>query len=117
MAERFFTKLTNEVLEATEQVANRMEEGLGLLFSSGDASKQQEDAGGSAAGPSSGGDSIPLGEEDDQAHLEEDLRNNPLQGIADGVMGGIMSGQVRRASCESRTTEWLALRSPIRRST
>jgi len=86
MAERFFAKITNDVLEATEQVANRMEEGLNLLLN-GAAANTKEPAQEHSA------NYIPY-DEDDQAHIEEALRNNPLQGIADSVVGGIMSGQV-----------------------
>lgn len=88
MAERFFAKLTNDVLEATEQVANRMEEGLSLIF------------GGDAKGGGIGGElaARATGHQQFDQHedgLEEALRDNPLQGIADNIVGGIMGRQVR----------------------
>lgn len=89
MAESFFTKLSNDVLEATEQVANRMEEGLALLFNGGDS--QRNHAG---QNPASADHNPFRDDDDDQEHLEEELRNNPLQGIADSVVGDIMIGQV-----------------------
>ena len=48
----------------------------------------------------------PEDHEYDQAHLEEELRNNPLMGIADGVMGDIMTGQV----CPRVAAGWLVAR-------
>jgi hypothetical protein len=90
MAGSFFKKLSNDVLEATEQVANRMEEGLALLFNGGEP--QRNNAG---QNPASADHNPPFHEYDDeQEHLEEAFRNNPLQGIADSVVGDIMSGQV-----------------------
>jgi len=98
MAERFFTKVANDVLEATEQVANRMEEGLTLLFNSGKL--QEKNAAAAAAAHDDSSDYVPFGDEyDEQAHLEEELRNNPLQGIADSVVGGIMTGQASHHDC------------------
>ena len=91
MAASFFTKLSNDVLKATEQVANRMEEGLALVMNGG---RPQHDNAGAPSADRSG--YVAFGnEDDDQTHIEKELRNNPLQGIADSVVGDIMSGQVR----------------------
>jgi hypothetical protein len=95
MAERFFTKVANDVLAASEQLSNRLEDGIAAILNGDLALKQKED--GSGAGSSSG--SVPPQYEhefDDQFEiLEEELRHNPLQGIAESVVGDIMGGQVR----------------------
>jgi hypothetical protein len=90
MAERFFTRLTNDVLEATEKVANRMEEGLSLIFNN-DA--KGAGIGGGPAAHATG--SQPPYDNNDEEDLEESLRGNPLQGMAESVVGGIMGAQVR----------------------
>src|SRR5687767_11704096 len=101
-AERFFTKIANEVLQATEHVSTRMEEGLTAMLK-GEFPKQAD----------SSKNKIPtmdLHERDDDDMNVEDLseeeiqeliqqemmRNSPLGGIADGVMGDIMSRNVRK---------------------
>lgn len=102
MAKHFLTQVANDVLEATERVADRMEEGLTLLFNSGKLPEKNDAE--PAAAHDDGSEYVPLGDEyEDQAHLEEELRNNPLQGIADSVVGDIMSGQASHATigCKS----------------
>ena len=93
MAESFFKRLSNDVLEATEQVANRMEEGLALLFNGGepDRSNAGQIPASTDNNPFQGAD-----DDHDQENLEEEFRNHPLQGIADSVVGDILSGQVGR---------------------
>jgi hypothetical protein len=95
MAERFFTKVANDVLAASEQLSNRLEDGIAAILTGEHAPKQQEQGG---AGAGSGSGSVPPQEHefDDQFEIpEEELRHNPLQGIAESVVGGIMGGQVR----------------------
>lgn len=93
MAERFFTKVANEVLAASEQLSNRLEDGIAAILTGELAPKQQQDGAGAGSG------SVPPQFEhefDDQFEIpEEELRHNPLQGIADSVVGGILGGQVR----------------------
>jgi hypothetical protein len=94
MAERFFTKVTNDILQAAEQVANRMEEGLSLVFGSGGAAKGAADT--TSRQRHGAADFSTVYQHDgDDADLEEALQGNPLLGIADSVVGGIMDGQVR----------------------
>jgi hypothetical protein len=88
MAERFFTKVANDVLEASEQLSNRLEEGIATILNGDLAPKQhaQEDQQQQQQGPP----------HDDQFEIdEEELRHNPLQGMAESLVGDIMSGQVR----------------------
>jgi hypothetical protein len=97
MAERFFTKVANDVLAASEQLSNRLEDGISAILTGDLALKQKE--GGADAGAGAGSGSVPPQYEeefDDQFDIpEEELRHNPLQGIAESVVGGIMGGQVR----------------------
>jgi hypothetical protein len=97
MAERFFTKVANDVLAASEQLSNRLEDGIAAILTGDLALKQKE--GGADAGAGAGSGSVPPQYEhefDDQFDIpEEELRHNPLQGIAESVVGGIMGGQVR----------------------
>lgn len=83
----FFTKLSNEVLEATERISARLEEGLSVLL---DGELPKEDS------------AAPVDHE--ALHSEEDAFESPLPGIADGVLDDIMSSQVRSpARCSIRT--------------
>lgn len=102
MANNFFTKVANDVLQASEDIVNRMEEGISVLMT-GEIPKQQNDAG----KPPQESSSIPfdyeedididnLSEEEIQRILtEEMMENSPLEGIADSVIGDIVAGQVR----------------------
>jgi hypothetical protein len=87
-AERFFTKIANDVLEASEQIAARMEEGLGVVFG-GAGGQQPAEPGDETATPTAPGD-----EEEADVDMEELLRNNPLRGMTESVLQGIMQGQV-----------------------
>lgn len=71
-----------------------MEEGLALVMNGG---RTQHDNAGAPSADRSG--YVQFNEDDDQTHIEKELRNNPLQGIADSVVGDIMSGQVRLRVC------------------
>jgi hypothetical protein len=107
--ENFLTKMANEVLQAADNVATRMEEGLSVIMT-GELPKE-----GAAAGDSN----IPVQEEEEfdmknfdikdfpefdnlseeeiQRILQDEMmQNSPLAGIADSVLGDIVSGQVRR---------------------
>jgi hypothetical protein len=87
-AERFFTTITNQVLEATEQINRHVEENLSVMF----------------GGTSSAADSILPPDAsihtedmtDDQMNDESMLlRDNPLQDMAQNVVQGILDQQVR----------------------
>jgi hypothetical protein len=86
----FFVKMANNVLEAADVVAARLEESLTLVFS-GD----KDNTNGPAAADF-GSDSVP---EDDFS--EEDIGYNPLQDMTDGVLGGILQDQVRTVWLQS----------------
>lgn len=92
-AERFFAKVTNDVLQATEQVANRFEESLTLIFGNSAAKDTAAGSGGASAAERSTKFHQEF-DNNDQDDLEEALRDNPLQGMADSVLSGIMGGQV-----------------------
>jgi hypothetical protein len=96
MAERFFTKVANDVLAASEQLSNRLDDGISAIFTEHAPKMKQQDG----AGAGSGSGSVPPQaddfEFDDQFEIEEEeLRHNPLQGMAEKVVGDIMGGQVR----------------------
>jgi hypothetical protein len=99
MAERFFTKVANDVLAASEQLSNRLEDGIAAILTGDLALKKKEGGAGADSGSGPGSGSVPPQYEDefdDQFEIpEEELRHNPLQGIAESVVGGIMGGQVR----------------------
>jgi hypothetical protein len=91
-AERFFTKIANDVLEASELIAARMEEGLGVVFGATTTTPehQQQEPGDETATPTAPVDE----QEQEDVDMEELLRNNPLRGMTESVMQGIMQGQV-----------------------
>jgi hypothetical protein len=89
-AEQFFTRIANQVLEATERLSNHFDDNLSLLFGSST---------GSTASTSNDNDNNGnIGAEKDQD--AEDFMDgtyhdsNPLQGMAEQVLSGIMDGQV-----------------------
>jgi hypothetical protein len=86
-AERFFNKVAQDVLDATERLANHLDDNFSLLF------------GRSGAGSSDHGDENDTGRAGRSSILddidgEDVLMDSPLQGMADQVLGGIMDGQV-----------------------
>lgn len=83
--EGYFTKLANDVLQAADQVAARLEDSISVIFQ-GDG--RPKDA--SSPPPSNSQ------YDDNGDDMEEALRNNPLHDIADGVLGDIMKNQVTR---------------------
>jgi hypothetical protein len=105
MAEQFFNRIADDVLKATEQIQNRFEEGWSVLSTgelpNNNKATPEEDFADSAAQQSIQFDDIDLdglSEEEIKELLEaqEDMmQHSPLKGIADGVMGNIMAGNVR----------------------
>jgi hypothetical protein len=71
----FFSKIANDVLDATEKLTARMEDGLSAMLTA-----------------VQGDGTIPAS--DSQEIQDDDLDASPLQGIAESVLGGIMKGQV-----------------------
>lgn len=91
MSESYFAKIVNEVLDASEKLTIRIEEGLQVVMS-----------GGQDAVPKTG--TIPpttehefegWDEEDYETDYAADDESSPLAGIAESVMGDILSSQVR----------------------
>jgi hypothetical protein len=81
-----FGKIVNEILQATEHVAARMEEGVSVLLTG-------KLPGATNEGTNMGGEPIVPSKEDDLL-MDEDIVGSPLEGIADSVLGDIISGQV-----------------------
>lgn len=80
-AERFFTKVANDVLDATERLSNAIDDGVSVLLTGSLPEEQQREA-----------PDIML-EGDDEA--EEMFAHSPLKGMAESVLGDIMQSQVR----------------------
>lgn len=101
-AEKFFNRIASDVLEATEHLSNRLEEGVFSALLTGElpkaATQQQEHAGSQQEfDPEDFGDFDGMDEEEIRRMLEDQMMmGSPLEGIADSVMGDIMQGQVRQ---------------------
>lgn len=80
-AESFFSKVANDVLQATERIASELEEGLNALFG---GSSQHEPS--TTMGAS---ENTEPGEEFDQS----EAFYNPLEGFANDVIGDILKDQ------------------------
>ncbi len=91
MAQRFFEKLSNDVLEATEQIADRVEEGIKLMFS-GEGSSSTPTPSPDAGIPR---DDFTIEEQQELDDLEDVLGDSPLRGIADEQLKKIMENNVR----------------------
>ena len=92
MSESYFAKLTNEVLEASEKLVDRFEEGMNILWG------ELEGTGSSGSRSTTQQQEQPL-EQDEFAGWDADETGmdneaSPLAGIAESVMGDIMAGQV-----------------------
>lgn len=92
MAERFFGKIMSDVLDASEKLSNRLEEGLTALFT-GELPKIPQDV---VPTPP---ETPPIDSEsfeDELGTLENDVGGgSPLEGIARSVLGDILDSQVR----------------------
>jgi hypothetical protein len=109
MAEAFFNKIAEDVLRATELIQTIMEEGIGVVLNGelpddGAAKASASAASDSTQGANSGHQEFDvedvdldnLSDEELERLLAEDMmQSSPLKGIADDVMGNIMSGQVQ----------------------
>lgn len=96
MGEGLLDRLANEVLEASEQIVTRFEEGISVL-TTGELPQQvaSDDAAGHEMPNLDDMDIDDLSEEEVQRLLEEQLMDNsPLEGIASSVIGDIVSKQV-----------------------
>lgn len=86
MAERFFNKVANDVLEASDQITNMLESVYTSFYGEtqeGDGNNDEQ-VGAESFIPSD------ITEED-----IEELRKSPLEGMTESVMGDIMANQVR----------------------
>jgi hypothetical protein len=98
-AERFFNNLANEVLEATERISNHFDNNLGILFgtTTGHNDGNHTDTTTTTAKSNDGtADTMPDSSGED--YMDDDF-GNPLQGMADQVLNGIMNAQVPFYSC------------------
>ena len=97
-AERFFTKVAQDVLDATERLANHLDDNINLFWGSTSSGGSSENDG----SRSTENDFHILDDIDSEDHTSsvmddsDDASNyNPLQGMADQVLSGILDGQVR----------------------
>ena len=96
MSESYFTKLTNEILDASEKLTDRFEEGFNILW--GELSQDGSSSGSGASTPQAEttNDEFEGWGDDSQEHEAEVMdESSPLAGIAESVMGDIMAAQVR----------------------
>jgi hypothetical protein len=99
MADRFFQKIANDVLEASEKLTARFEEGLTALFTGGlPAAAENKEVQPDPDGEVPESEVYPSSSFEDEVHLLESeggYGESPLEGIARGVIGSIMDNQVR----------------------
>lgn len=96
-----FERISNEVLEATEMIAARWEEGVSILLGEDTTGQDGASSDGGTPGAGSGQqvdledlDLDDLSDEEIQQLLHEHMdQSSPLEGIADSVMSDIMSRQ------------------------
>lgn len=100
MAEKFFNKIADDVLKATENIQARFEEGWSVL-STGELPDSSKPAGAQQEQVELNLDDLDLeglSEEELQQlmaeHQQELMDHSPLKGIAENVMGNIMSENV-----------------------
>jgi hypothetical protein len=87
MSESYFARIVNEVLDASEKLTIRIEEGLNVVLS-----------GGEEVPKTPGGTTPPPTTEHEFEGWDEDYadeESSPLAGMAESVMGDILSSQVR----------------------
>jgi hypothetical protein len=84
-AESYFTKISNNILEAAELIVTRFDEGLAVIMT-GKLPEERE------APPGGTSDNIP-GPDEFEMEMEEDIFGSPLEGMADSVLKDIMKGQ------------------------
>uniref|UniRef100_A0A7S3L4C7 Transmembrane protein 18 n=1 Tax=Amphora coffeiformis TaxID=265554 RepID=A0A7S3L4C7_9STRA len=88
MSESYFAKLANEILDASEKLTNRFEEGLNILLGELDSSKTS--GSGDTAPPQPEATDNEFEGWDDTEGMDDP---SPLAGIAESVMGDIMASQ------------------------
>lgn len=97
MSESYFTKLANEILDASEKLTNRFEEGLSILWGDLEGSGKDTDS----------DNAQQFNAENEFEGWEEEAMDDssPLAGIAESVMGDIMASQVGLAGQRRRTRQ------------
>ena len=84
----YFAKVANDVLKTSEQIATALEDGISVMMS-GELSKQ------ASSRPSA---TETLEDDFDEDFVDaSEMMGSPLDGIASGVLGEIMSSQVSRS--------------------
>jgi hypothetical protein len=97
MSESYFTKLANDILDASEKIVDRFEEGLNILLgelsdNSGSGAAANNNKASSSPSPESATeDEFEGWDGNEEANMEDP---SPLAGIAQSVMEDIMAGQV-----------------------
>jgi hypothetical protein len=87
MSESYFARIVNEVLDASEKLTIRIEEGLNVVLSGGE--EVPKTPGGTTPPPTTEHEF----EDWDEDYADEE--SSPLAGMAESVMGDILSSQVR----------------------
>ncbi len=90
-AERFFTKIAQDVLDATERLANHLDDHFSQIF--GRSNDDRTDGNDTGRDSSTDKDFNIIDDNDE----EDATAGSPLQGMADQVLNGIMDGQVGRS--------------------
>eukprot|EP00980_Cylindrotheca_fusiformis_P010099 scaffold2243_cov122-Cylindrotheca_fusiformis.AAC.15 len=90
----FFDKLTNDVFQATEQIATKLEEGLSVLMTGDlpDVTRSHHVSEPMVMQSEENFESLSE-EEIQNLLLQEMMENSPLEGMADSVIGDIMKNQ------------------------
>lgn len=86
MADSYFERVANDVLEASEKLVNGVEEGLAILFSGNGGGETQQQ-------PAQSGEEDHDEEWDERIMAEDLMESSPLGGIAESVIGNILDGQ------------------------
>ena len=96
-AESYFARVANEILQSAEQIVTRFEEGISVITTGSlppkDGQQQQRD-GGDAGSTDESFDVFDNDDEDDHAFDVNSGFSSPLEGMAEHVLGDIMSSQV-----------------------
>lgn len=102
--ESFFSKIANDILKSAEQITARLEDGISVILT-GQLAHQPDNSESSTSSSSTSHYHRDTGrindfdvDEDDnftEDEIKEMLRNHPLQGMADEVLGGIIQNQAR----------------------
>ena len=99
-AESYFARVANEILQSAEQIVTRFEEGISVITTGnlppkdGQQQQQQQRDGGDAGSTDESFDVFDNDDEDDHDFDVNSGFSSPLEGMAEHVLGDIMSSQV-----------------------